>query len=79
MEKKTYYIHIGYCGPLCKTPGNRKYGHKEFIVPVVCTEEELETVAYAIGRGYLADSVVVHDHENATNYERPYWVAWDCM
>lgn len=79
MEKKTFYLSIGYCGPLCSTKGNRKYGQQTFTVPVYCTEDELEAVAYAVGKGYLADSCVVYDYEDFTRYDKPYWVAWDCM
>ena len=80
MEEKMYYVQVGYCGPRCHTPGNRKYGcNAEFEVPVKCTEKDLDVVATAIGRGYLGDSVVVYDHEHASRYEKPLSVMWDCM
>lgn len=79
MEKKTYYVVVGYCGHLLRTPGNKKYGYGDRVVPVKCTEDELETVATAIGKGYLADSCVVYENEDYSRYQKPYAVFWDCM
>lgn len=79
MEKKIYWVCVGYCGPRIKTEGNEKYGYSDRVVPVYCTEDELEGIATAVGKGYLADSCVVYDNERCNRYERPMWVLWDCM
>lgn len=79
MEKKFYWVSLGYCGPRVKTEGNEKYGYEDRKVPVYCTEDELEGIARAIGKGYLADSCVVYDNERCSRHESPMWVLWDCM
>lgn len=86
MEKKTYYVSICYCGALVTTPGNMKYGpgikgRANNVVPITCTEDELETMATAVGKGLLADSCTIALTESdAWNlYVRPYMVLWDCM
>lgn len=81
MEKRIYYITIGYCGRLLNTAGNRKYGYSDRVIPVYCTEEELGSVAYAVGKGFLADSCIASlTEEDAHNrYAQPYRVFWDCM
>lgn len=86
MEKKMFYVSIGYCGSLVRTEGNRKYGNgtrgrANTVVPVYCTEEELKTVATAVGKGLLADSCTVSLSEADAwdSYVEPYAVLWDCM
>ncbi len=79
MEKKTFYVLLGYCGPLVSTPGNRKYGYEDKIVPVESTDEEIESVARSVGKGRLADSCVVYDNPQCSRYEKPFLVCWDCM
>ena len=81
MEKRTYYISIGYCGRLLQTAGNQKYGYGTRVIPVVCTKDELDVVAKAVGEGYLADSCTVSLTEEEANdrYSKPYAVYWDCM
>lgn len=81
MEKRFYYISIGYCGRAIRTDGNQKYGYKDKVVPVYCTEDEVKSMAEAIGKGFLADSCTVFKiEEDAHNrYAKPYMVLWDCM
>lgn len=80
MEEKVYCVVVGYCGPLCPTPGNRKYGYDDYTVVVECgTDEELETTAKSIGKARLADSLVVYEGDWYDRYEQPYLVLWDCM
>lgn len=81
MEKRFYYVSIGYCGRFLRTPGNQKYGYGDKVIPVRCTEDEIETVATAVGKGYLADSCTVSltEEEAWDNYSQPYMVLWDCM
>lgn len=86
MEKRFYYISIGYCGRLLCTPGNQKYGYAirgraNKVIPVYCTKEELETVATAVGKGLLADSCTVSltEEEAWDGFAEPYKVLWDCM
>lgn len=81
MEKKFYYISIGYCGRALRTNGNQKYGYGDKVVPVYCAENELVSVATAVGQGFLADSCTVFEtEEDAHNrYALPYRVLWDCM
>ena len=85
-EKKFFYVSIGYCGPLCKTEGNQKYGYgrhgrADKVVPIYCSERELDTVARAVGKGLLADSCTVSLTEDDAwdAYVAPYAVLWDCM
>lgn len=61
---KKYWVNIYYC--LSKqTPGNKKYGmDAEFTVPIQCAENRVTEIATAIGKGYLADNVVVYDVED---------------
>lgn len=82
MEKKTYYVSIGYCGALARTPGNRKYGPGiKNVVPITCTEDELVQVATAVGKGLLADSctIALTESDAWDAYVEPYKVLWDCM
>ena len=79
MEKKVFCVVVGYCGPLCSTPGNRKFGHEDRPVVVECTDEELEKKATSIGKKYLADSLVVYEGDWYNRYEQPYRIFWDCM
>ena len=86
MEKKTYYVSIGYCGALVSTPGNRKYGcgihgRANNVVPITCTEDELEAMATAVGKGLLADSctIALTEEDAWDGYVQPYMVLWDCM
>lgn len=86
MEKKTYYVSIGYCGASLRTPGNMKYGPGAYgradkVVPVFCTEDELKAVAAAVGEGLLADSCTISltEEEAWDGYSQPYKVLWDCM
>lgn len=79
MEKKMFYVVVGYCGRLLKTEGNQKYGYDDIEVPVFCTEEELDVVAPAIGKGYLADSLIVNERPHQSRYEMYYKMYWDCM
>ena len=79
MEKKMYYVSCGYCGRNLKTQGNQKYGYNDINIPVFCTEEELDVIAPAIGRGYLADSLVVYDNPECNKYSPYFKMYWDCM
>ena len=81
MEKKFYYISIGYCGRALRTSGNQKYGYSDKVVPVYCTEDELEIVAAAVAKGFLADSCTVFETEEDAHdrYAQPYMMLWDCM
>jgi hypothetical protein len=86
MEKKTYYVSIGYCGALVRTPGNRKYGpgikgRANNVVPITCTEDDLVEIATAVGRGLLADSctIALTESDAWDAYVVPYKVLWDCM
>ena len=71
--KKTFYVSMGYIGGY--------YGRANRVVPVYCTEEELETVASAVGRGYNADacSVSLTEKDAWSTFSEPYLVLWDCM
>ena len=71
--KKTFYVSMGYVG------GYR--GRAGRVVPVRCTEEELETVATAVGRGHNADacSVSLTEEDAWNTFAKPYLVLWDCM
>ena len=79
MEKKTYYVSIGYCDALVRTPGIK--GRANDVVPIACTEDELEAMATAVGKGLLADSCTVSLTESDAwdAYVKPYKVLWDCM
>ena len=82
MEKKEFYVTVGYCGHLCSTPGNRAYGCGTVnVIPVICTEDEIEDQARSIGRRLLADSCSISlDEEDAWDtYVKPWKVLWDCM
>ena len=75
MEKKTYYVSIGYCGASLRTPGNMKYGPGAYgradkVVPVFCTEDELKAVAAA--------TISLTEEEAWDGYSQPYKVLWDC-
>lgn len=70
MNKKFYVC--------CRNKG-LLYEEGATIVPIICSEENLEVVATAIGKGYNADSCVVYDNPNCKLYEPPYKVYWDCM
>lgn len=81
MEKRFYYISIGFCGPRLRTRGNQKYGYADKVIPVFCTEEELDIVAKSVGEGFFADSCTVFLTEEEAHdlYAKPYKVFWDCM
>ena len=86
MEKKSYYVSIGYCGAMLRTPGNRKYGpgikgRANNVVPITCTEDELDEIATAVGKGLLADSctIALTESDAWDAYVEPYKVLWDCM
>ena len=68
--KRKFYISWGFVG-------DSKYTNRQ--VCVLCTEEELDVIAVAIGDGTLADAVVVYDKPNQTNWDKPYKVYRDCM
>lgn len=48
-------------------------------VCVLCTEEELDAIAIAIGRGNGAKTLVAYDQPNCTAHSQPYKVYWDCI
>ena len=86
MEKRFYYVSIGYCGSALRTAGNQKYGYgirgrANKVVPIYCSEEELDAVAMAVGQGYLADScsVALTEEEAWNCFCKHYAVYWDCM
>lgn len=74
MEKKTYYVSIGYCGAPVRTPVNS-------VVPITCTEDELDEIATAVGKGLLADSctIALTESDAWDAYVEPYKVLWDSM
>lgn len=79
---KTYYVSIGYCGANIRTEGNQKYGYNaHMVIPIKCTEDELDVVADALCRGYLADvcTVSLTEKDAWNDYARPYRVYRDCM
>lgn len=70
MERRRFYISWGFIG-------DSKYTNRQ--ICVLCSEEELDVIATAIGKGNDADSLVVYDKPNQTNWDKPYKVYWDCM
>jgi hypothetical protein len=69
MEKKTFYVEVGWIGN-AKAPKQ---------IPVKCTDEELDIVAPAIGKGYDADSCVVFLTGGDNRHNPVYARYWDCM
>ena len=67
--KKTYYVEIGCMG-------NRS-SYKQ--IPVYCAENEIDTVAIAIGKGAKADSCCVYLNGGDNSHAEPYIRLWDCM
>lgn len=70
--KKKFYIAWGFAGDSDSICTNRQ-------ICVLCSEEELDVIATAIGKGYDADSLIVYDKPNQTPCNKPYKVYWDCM
>ena len=80
MEEKSFWVNVSYCGALLKTPGNSKYGvNAEFTIPIICKPKDVQTIASAIGKGYLGDCIVVYDTPNFDKKTKEYLVVKDCM
>lgn len=68
MDKKTYYVEIAWVG-------SRNYKQ----IPINCTEDEINVVATAIGKGADADSCCVFLTNGDNSHVQPYIRLWDCM